>query len=97
MHKFEITNAEGGAAFPVLITPKAAVNRLIGKEKDAICVELAAPPTSLAIDQALIAFLSELLAIGAERIAIASGKSVEKKVVIVMGVMPEEIETRLFG
>ena len=41
--------------------------------------------------------LSKLLKVGAERIAIASGKSVEKKVVIVMGVMPEEIETRLFG
>lgn len=97
MHKFEITNAEGGAAFPVLVTPNAATNQITGKDEEAIYVDLTAASEREAVDHELIAFLAEELALGEEKIAIAAGKSVDKKVVIVMGLTPFEIERRLLG
>lgn len=97
MQKFKITNAEGGAAFQVVVTPNAGANQLIGKEADVIQIDLKVASDHAAIDRALLAFLAEKLGVGLEKIAITAGKSVEKRVVIVIGITPEEVEERLFG
>ncbi|NIT59679.1 MAG: hypothetical protein GWN00_26700 [Aliifodinibius sp.] len=96
MQKFKITNAEGGAAFQVMVTPNANTNQLIGKENDVVQIDLKVVSNHAAIDRALVAFLAEKLGLSLEKIAITAGKSVEKRVVIVMGITPEEVEERLF-
>ena len=97
MRKFQITDAEGGAAVPVLITPKADGNRVTGKSEEAFLIELTVEPTRGLIDKALVTFLSEILELGTEKLAVASGKPLDKFVVIVMGLTPEEIEARLLS
>jgi len=97
MHKYKITNAEGGAAFQVMVKPNASANRLTGKENDIVQIDLTAAPEPLAIDQALIAFLATQLALEVEKITVTRSKSTWKRVVMVTGITPEEIEKRLFG
>ncbi len=96
MQKFEITNAEGGAAFAVQVKPEAEADRLVGKNDDVVVVELAVASNRDAVDEALVNFLSDKLGIRKRKIAIAAGRSVSK-MVIVMGLTPLEIEERLFG
>lgn len=97
MYKYKITNAEGGAAFRVMVTPNANTDQLIGKENDVVQIDLKVVSDRAAIDRALVAFLAEKLRLGIEKITITAGKSIEKRVVIVMGITPEEVEERLFG
>ncbi|MFQ5576244.1 MAG: DUF167 family protein [Anaerolineae bacterium] len=95
MHKFKITNAEGGTAFLVQVAPEAAGNRITGKDSDVVYVDLTSPPRQEAVNHDLTAFLSERLNVDLEQIAITSGSSIEKKLVIIMGLAPEEIDRRL--
>lgn len=95
MQKFEITKAEGGTAFLVQVAPGAGQNRITRKDKDIVYIELVSAAEQKAVDQELGAFLAQKLAVKQEKIAIASGNSVEKKIVIIMGLTPEEIEARL--
>jgi uncharacterized protein YggU (UPF0235/DUF167 family) len=97
MYKYKITNAEGGAAFQVMVTPNANTDQLIGKENDVVQIDLKVVSDRAAIDRALVAFLAEKLRLGTEKITITAGKSIKKRVVIVMGITPEEVEERLFG
>jgi uncharacterized protein YggU (UPF0235/DUF167 family) len=62
-----------------------------------VYVDLICVPEMETVNQELSVFLSEKLELTQEKIAIASGSSVEKKIVIIMGLTPEAIETRLFG
>ena len=42
MHKFEITNAEGGAAFQVMVKPNAEDNQLTGRADNIVQIDLMA-------------------------------------------------------
>lgn len=95
MHKFKITNTEGGAALPVSLTLNAKSNRVTGKSEESMHIDLTAGADSNQIDQYLTEFMSQKLDIGTDKIAIASGKAVDKKVVIILSLPPEEIEKRL--
>ena len=97
MQKFEITNAESGAAFAVQIRPGAGANQMQGKIKDIVHIDLVASADKSAIDEALVSFLANRLRVNEEQIALAGGKTMEKRVVIVIGLTPNEIETRLFA
>lgn len=95
IQKFEITNAESGTAVLVQATPQAAQNRITGNDGDIIYVELNAPAEREAVDEALQTFFARTLGVNRGKVAVASGKSVEKKIVIIMGVPPESVETQL--
>ena len=97
MHKFEITNAEGGAALPIRLTLEAQVNKVTGKDNEVIYIDLAVEPDVDVVDQTLVSFLTEKLQVKTGKIAIAAGRSLERKVVIIMGLTPRDIETRLFS
>jgi uncharacterized protein YggU (UPF0235/DUF167 family) len=45
----------------------------------------------------LVNFLADRLRVNEEQIALAGGKTMEKRVVIVIGLTPNEIEARLFA
>jgi uncharacterized protein YggU (UPF0235/DUF167 family) len=97
MHKFEITNAEGGAALPVQLNLGADENKVIGKDQEVVFIDLKAGEDQEEIEEMLSAFLCKKLRIGPGKVAIASGKSYEKKVIIIMGLTPHDIERRLFA
>ena len=97
MHKFEITNAEGGTAFLVQVTASSEANSIAGKDSDVVFVNLDAPKEQEAINQNLCEFLAQKLQLPTNKITIASGAALEKKIVIIMGLPPEIIEQRLFS
>ena len=93
--KFKISKAEGGAAFPVRVVPRASRNEICGRQGEAIKVRLTAPPVEGAANEALISFLSEVLEVRKSQIEILSGHAAREKIVCVVGLMPEELEARL--
>jgi len=97
MHKFKITNVEGGTAFLVQVKPEAESNRITGKDSDIIYVDLTSPAEMETVDQDLAALLSKKLNIERDKVAVASGNSLTKKIVIIMGMAPENIEQLLLA
>ena len=101
MHKFaitpesKITSAERGTAFLVQVKPEAKTSRLIGGDQDVVYVELACPPRQKAVNRELTAFFAKTLQIKPEKVVVASGSSIEKKIVIVMGMTPEDVDRHL--
>jgi len=96
MQKFEITNAEGGTAFLVQVTPEADANQITGKDDDLVFVNLTSAADVAAVNADLIAFLLQKLGLNAGQITLASGVQLQKKIVIVTGLHPAEVERRLF-
>ena len=95
LQKFEITNAEGGTAVLMQVTPNSAKNEITGKDSDIIYVNLTSPAEQNLVDDDLQGFIAKKLGINRGRVAVTSGKSVEKKIVIVMGIDPVAVEDRL--
>ena len=93
--KFKISKAEGGAAFPVRVVPRASKNEISGRQGEAIEIRLAAPPVEGAANEALIDFLAEILEVRKRQIEILSGHASRDKIVCVVGLMPHQIEARL--
>lgn len=93
--QFKISSAEGGAAFPVRVIPRASKNEVSGRHGDAVKIRLTAPPVEGAANQALIDFLAEILEVRASQIEILSGHAARDKIVCVIGLLPQEVEARL--
>ena len=93
--KFKISKAEGGAAFPVRVVPRASKNEISGRQGEAVKIRLTAPPVEGAANEALISFLSEVLDVRKSQIEILSGHAARHKIVCVVGLMPQEVEARL--
>ncbi len=94
---FKITNAEGGAAFPVRVVPRASKNEISGRHGDAVKIRLTAPPVEGAANEALVDFLAEVLDVRKSQIEILTGHTSRDKVVCVIGLTPQAVEARLSG
>lgn len=95
--KFTITSAEGGAAFPVRVVPRASKNEISGRHGEAVKIRLTAPPVEGAANQALTDFLADVLGIRKSQIEILTGHASRDKIVCVVGLTPQEVEERLGG
>jgi hypothetical protein len=95
--QFKISKAEGGAAFPVRVVPRARKTEIAGRHGDAVKIRLSAPPVEGAANEALIDFLAELLGVRKSKIEILSGHTSRDKMVCVVGLTPQEVEARLIG
>jgi uncharacterized protein (TIGR00251 family) len=77
------TSAKPRAELSIRVIPRAPRTRVDGTRAGAILIRLAAPPVDGAANDALIAFLSEALALPRRSIRIVSGeKSRDKRVAI---------------
>jgi uncharacterized protein (TIGR00251 family) len=94
-HRFKITHAEGGTAFAVRVVPRASKNEVSGRYGQAIKIRLTAPPVEGSANRALIDFLSQILDVRKNQIEILAGHSARDKIVCVVGLTPQEVETRL--
>ena len=93
--QFKVTRAEGGAAFPVRVVPRASKNEVSGRQGDAVKIRLTAPPVEGAANAALIEFLAEVLGVRKNQIEILSGHTSRDKIVCVVGLTPRQVEERL--
>jgi uncharacterized protein len=97
MREFKITKAEEGAAFAVHIVPKSVKNEVVGKHGDALKVRLISNTASGIANETLINFLAQKLNVERDKIEIAAGLTSAEKMIVVVGLSPGEVETRLLG
>ena len=95
--KFNITKAEDGAAFAVHVVPKAAKNEVVGKHGDALKINLISNTVGGIANDTLMNFIAQKLNIKREKVEIAAGLTSAEKMVIVVGVSPQQVETLLLG
>ena len=89
----KITNARGGAAITVKVTPRAPKTEVSGLMDDGtLKIRLAAPPVGGAANRALVEFLAQLLDLPRGQIDIIAGETTERKLVSLIGISPAEVD-----
>lgn len=94
--KFEITDARGGAAFPVRVTTRATESEVVGVDDGILRVRLVASPAgSEEANKELIAMLARFLEVEPGKIEIVAGDEVREKLVSIEDVSVADIEAKL--
>jgi uncharacterized protein (TIGR00251 family) len=79
----------------VVVAPRAGRTSIEQLADGAIQVRVAAPPVDGAANAALLRFLAEMFDVPRSRLEIISGASNRRKRIVIAGVAPDELETRL--
>ena len=95
--EFRITDARGGAAFPVRVTTRATEAEVVGIDDENILrVRLVSSPAGdPAANKELIDLLALFLEVEPSHIEIVAGESGREKLVSIEGVTVADIETKL--
>jgi uncharacterized protein len=80
---------------PVKVTPNAARNEILGLKNGVWRIKIAAPPDKGKANKELVAYLSELLGLKKDDLAVLRGHASRDKVVSVEGLSQAEIDQRL--
>jgi uncharacterized protein len=86
-----------GVTIAVQVIPRARQNVVVGPQGDALKVRLAAPPVEGAANEALIAYLAELLGVRRREVSLVSGAQARRKLVRIQGLQAGEVTERLVG
>lgn len=78
--------------FRVRVQPRASANEIAGVHDGALRIRLHAPPVDGAANDALVAFLAEVLNVARRDVRIVAGASSRMKTVEVAGVAPSDVE-----
>jgi uncharacterized protein (TIGR00251 family) len=92
---FTIRESHDGSTFAVRVQPRAKRNAIAGVLGDALKIALTAPPVEGRANEALIAFLAEVLRVPQRSITIAAGQSSRSKVVRIASTTATQIRARL--
>ena len=85
-----------GAAITVRVNPRASRNEIAGIMEDGtIKIRLTAPPVEGKANEALIAFLSEVLDVPRGKIEIVAGMTGRNKLVSIIGLDPASVQERI--
>lgn len=94
--KFNITDAQHGAAFAVRVESQADRVEIVGLLDDgSVVVRLTEAPEDGRADEQLIAVMADLLDIEPDRVEIVAGYGRPSKIVSVRGVSTDWVEARL--
>ena len=85
------------AVLDIRVIPRSPRNRVDGRRGDAVLIRLNAPPVDNAANEALIAFLSDVLDVPKRSISIVSGATSRDKRVRVDGIDLETASARLLA
>jgi uncharacterized protein len=98
MRKPSFSDAKRGAAITVKVTPRAKKTGVAGVMDDGtIKIKLAAPPVDGAANKALVEYLAEVLGLPRSQVDIVAGETSERKLVSLVGISPEKVDTILRG
>lgn len=96
--KFKLHNGQRGSALAVRVTPRASRNEIAEVLDDGtIRVRLAAPPADNEANEALIAFLSEILGVPKSKLDIVAGSVGRDKLVSVVDMDVETVHQRILA
>jgi uncharacterized protein (TIGR00251 family) len=90
-----ITNTSSGCVLSIRVIPRAKRTELAGQRESSILIRLAAPPVEGAANDALIAFLSELLHVPKRAVTIVSGEQAREKRVRIDGLSAADARVKL--
>jgi uncharacterized protein (TIGR00251 family) len=86
-----------GSDLKVRVIPRAGRTAVAGMRGDALLVRLAAAPVDSAANDALIAFLAELLQRPKRDLTIVSGEKSRDKRIRIAGLSVRDLESKLSG
>ncbi len=89
-------DVEDGCTLAVRVHPGARRNDVAGLHAGAVKISIAAPPEDGRANEALIAYLAELLKVPRARISLVSGAGSRSKVLRITGKSAAEVEAALF-
>jgi uncharacterized protein (TIGR00251 family) len=96
--KFKLHDGQKGSALAVRITPRASHNEVVELLDDGtIKVRLASPPSDNEANDALIAFLSEILGVPKSQLDIVAGAAGRDKLVSVVNMDVETAHQRILA
>ena len=90
-----ITATKTGVMLSVHACPRAAQDQVQGLHGDAVKIRLGSPPADGKANDALIAFLSQILDVPARDLIIVAGSSSRRKRVAIAGVTEAAVQAKL--
>lgn len=93
--KIEVTDAAGGAEFPVKVVPNSSRTRVAGMLGGTLKLAVAAPPEGGKANSQVIELLAKLLERRRADVEIRAGTSRPAKRVFVAGLSAEDVRQRL--
>lgn len=94
--RFNFHHGERGAALTIRVTPRASKNEISGIQSDGtVKIRLTSPPVDGKANEALVEFLSDVLGVPKSKIEIIGGLTGRDKLVSVLDLDAEEVQTRL--
>lgn len=84
-----------GTRLKVRVIPPAGRTAVAGLRGDALLCRLIAPPVDDAANDALMELLADVFGVGPRAIRIVKGKHARTKEVVIGGVSPDDVTTRL--
>ena len=88
MSAVTVEERSGGVRFPVRVQPRASRTEIAGVQQGALKVRLQAPPVDGAANEALVAYLADVLDVPRRMVRIVSGDASRTKMVEVLGIAP---------
>jgi uncharacterized protein len=77
-------DSKGGAALAIRVTPRASKNEIVEVQSDGtVRIRLVAPPVEGKANEALVAYLAEVLGVSKSRIQVVAGASGRDKLVTI--------------
>ncbi|NWG34159.1 MAG: DUF167 domain-containing protein [Chloroflexi bacterium] len=96
--KFKLHDGQKGSAIAVRVTPRASRNEIVEILDDGtIKVRIAAPPTDNEANDALIAYLSEILGVPKSQLDIVAGNAGRDKLISVVNMDVETAHQRILA
>jgi uncharacterized protein (TIGR00251 family) len=96
--KFNLHNGRRGSALAVRVTPRASRNEIVALLEDGtIKIRIAAPPSDNEANEALIAFLSEVLGVPKSRLDIVAGTTGRDKLISIMDMDAQTAHQRILA
>jgi len=87
----------GGVVLELVVVPRASRTRAVGEHDGRLKLQLAAPPVDGAANEALLAFLSDALAVRRTALSLLRGEAGRRKTVRVEGVDAARAVAALLG
>ena len=84
-----------GSVLSVVVIPRAGKSAIEQRADGAIQVRVTAPPVDGAANAALVRFLAGALDVPRSRLEIISGETSRRKRIVIAGVAPDDLESRL--
>ncbi len=94
--EFNLHSGKGGAAITVRVTPRSSRNEVSEILADGtVKIRLTAAPVDGKANENLVEYLAKVLDISKSSIEIVAGMTGREKLVTILGLNPEDVQTRI--